>query len=76
MIAIAIDGPAGAGKSTVARKLAHELGYLYVDTGALYRAIALYMTAHEVDIDSEASVEPMLGGVKPVSYTHLRAHET
>ncbi|MCI9159608.1 MAG: (d)CMP kinase [Anaerotruncus sp.] len=64
MIAIAIDGPAGAGKSTVARKLAHELGYLYVDTGALYRAIALYMTAHEVDIDSEASVEPMLGGVK------------
>ena len=51
MIAIAIYGPAGAGKSTVARKLAHELGYLYVDTGALYREIALYMTAHEVDFD-------------------------
>jgi cytidylate kinase len=37
---IAIDGPAGVGKSTVARLLARELGYLYLDTGALYRAIA------------------------------------
>ncbi|HEY8414578.1 MAG TPA: (d)CMP kinase, partial [Thermaerobacter sp.] len=38
---IAIDGPAGAGKSTVARRLAAELGYLYVDTGAMYRAMTL-----------------------------------
>lgn len=43
MISIAIDGPAGAGKSTIARRVAQELGYLYVDTGALYRAIALHM---------------------------------
>ena len=43
MIAIAIDGPGGAGKSTMARALAKELGYIYVDTGALYRAIGLYM---------------------------------
>ncbi len=42
MISIAIDGPGGAGKSTLARRLAKELGYLYVDTGALYRAIGLY----------------------------------
>lgn len=42
MVSIAIDGPGGAGKSTIARRLARELGYIYVDTGALYRAIGLY----------------------------------
>lgn len=42
MTAIAIDGPAGAGKSTIARAMARELGYIYVDTGALYRAVGLY----------------------------------
>ena len=41
-INIAIDGPAGAGKSTIARQLARELSYIYVDTGAMYRAMALY----------------------------------
>ncbi|MCR5715858.1 MAG: (d)CMP kinase [Lachnospiraceae bacterium] len=40
---IAIDGPAGAGKSTIARKVARELGYIYVDTGAMYRAMAYFM---------------------------------
>lgn len=39
---IAIDGPAGAGKSTIAKRLAKELDYIYVDTGAMYRAMALY----------------------------------
>ena len=42
-INVAIDGPAGAGKSTIARMLARELDYIYVDTGAMYRAMALYM---------------------------------
>lgn len=42
MVSVAIDGPAGAGKSTLARALAAELGYIYVDTGAMYRAIGLY----------------------------------
>ena len=42
MVSVAIDGPAGAGKSTLARRLAAELGYIYVDTGAMYRAIGLY----------------------------------
>ncbi len=41
---IAIDGPAGAGKSTIARKVASQLGFIYVDTGAMYRAMALYLT--------------------------------
>ena len=39
---IAIDGPAGAGKSTIAKKAAADLGFIYVDTGAMYRALALY----------------------------------
>lgn len=44
---IAIDGPAGAGKSSIAKKVSAELGYIYVDTGALYRAIALYLTENK-----------------------------
>ena len=40
---IAIDGPAGAGKSTIARRLAKELGYYYVDTGAIYRTVAYFL---------------------------------
>ena len=57
MISIAIDGPAGAGKSTLSRKAAEKLGYIYVDTGALYRAVGLklsqagYGNSHECDID-------------------------
>ena len=56
---IAIDGPAGAGKSTIAKMVSKELGYIYVDTGALYRTIALYLTENDIadeDID-EASLE-------------------
>ena len=45
---VAIDGPAGAGKSSIARELAAELGFIYVDTGALYRAIALYIQQHNL----------------------------
>ena len=47
---IAIDGPAGAGKSTIARSAARNLGFLYVDTGAMFRAIALYLMRNEVNI--------------------------
>ena len=48
MIKIAIDGPSGAGKSTVSKALAKKLGYIYVDTGAMYRAIALYLLRNGV----------------------------
>lgn len=53
---IAIDGPAGAGKSTIAKAVAKELGYIYVDTGAMYRAIALYILENSIDVDNEESV--------------------
>jgi cytidylate kinase len=53
MASIAIDGPAGAGKSTIAKKVAKELGFIYVDTGAMYRAIAYYMVTNQVDIEDE-----------------------
>ena len=53
---IAIDGPAGAGKSTIARKIAGELGFIYVDTGAMYRAMALFFIQNEVDASDEESV--------------------
>ena len=46
---IAIDGPAGAGKSTIAKKVAKKLGFIYVDTGAMYRAMALYLIRNGVD---------------------------
>ncbi|WP_028520837.1 (d)CMP kinase [Ruminococcus flavefaciens] len=56
-INIAIDGPAGAGKSTIAKMVSKELGYIYVDTGALYRTIALYITENDIaDEDIEASL--------------------
>lgn len=53
-INIAIDGPSGAGKSTLARRIAAKLGYVYVDTGAMYRAIAYYM--HTKNADSTADI--------------------
>jgi len=55
-INIAIDGPAGAGKSTIAKKLAEELSYVYIDTGAMYRAMALYFLEHQVDAENEEKI--------------------
>ncbi len=54
---IAIDGPSGAGKGTVARALAHELGYRHVDTGAMYRAVAWLATYNGIDLADESAVE-------------------
>lgn len=53
---IAIDGPAGAGKSTIAKKAAKELSYVYVDTGAMFRAMALYCIRNGVDKEDESAV--------------------
>ena len=53
---IAIDGPAGAGKSTIAKKLAEKLGFVYIDTGAMYRAMAYYYMNKEIDIDDKEAV--------------------
>jgi len=61
--AIAIDGPGGAGKSTVAKELARALGFTYVDTGAMYRAVAYFCIANGVDTNDEASVEKTLSAI-------------
>lgn len=53
---IAIDGPAGAGKSTIAKLVAEKLGYIYVDTGAMYRAIALFLIKGGISADNENEV--------------------
>lgn len=54
---IAIDGPAGAGKSTIAKRLAKELGFIYIDTGAMYRAMGYYFAVNKgIDLDNEAEV--------------------
>jgi len=53
---IAVDGPAGAGKSTIAKLVAKKMNLIYVDTGAMYRAMALYMLKQNVDINDETAV--------------------
>lgn len=63
MINIAIDGPAGAGKSTVAKGAAKKLGYIYVDTGALYRTIALACTRENIDLTDEESVKSVVSKI-------------
>ena len=57
---IAIDGPAGAGKSTIAKRVSAELSFIYVDTGAMYRAIALYLLRKEIRTDDSEIVKKAL----------------
>ncbi|MDF2590515.1 MAG: cmk [Anaerocolumna sp.] len=54
---IAIDGPAGAGKSTIAKSIAKKLEFIYVDTGAMYRAMALFMIKQNIDFDNKDDIE-------------------
>lgn len=61
--AIAIDGPAGAGKSTVAKRAAKELGFIYVDTGAMYRAMAVYFMENGIDTEDEKAVDRCLDSI-------------
>ncbi len=64
MIQIAIDGPSGAGKSTLAKAIAARLGYIYVDTGAMYRAIGLHMSRCGIDPHDADAVTPELDNIK------------
>ncbi len=59
-ISVAIDGPAGSGKSTAAKEISKELGYIYVDTGAMYRSVALYCIHNGIDTKNQISVESIL----------------
>ena len=63
-ISIAIDGPAGAGKSTLAKSISGKLGYVYVDTGALYRTIGYYVYNKEIDPKNAAAVAAVLPEIK------------
>ncbi len=63
-VSVAIDGPAGAGKSTIARQIAGQLGYLYVDTGAIYRTVGLYALRKGVDPHSKGEVVSLLDGLQ------------
>ena len=56
---IAIDGPAGAGKSTIAKKIASELGFIYVDTGAMYRAMGLFFFKNKADVNNERQISDL-----------------
>lgn len=61
MINIAIDGPAGAGKSTIAKAVAKRLGIIYLDTGAMYRSVAYFMLKRGIDVTDEEKVGEALG---------------
>ncbi len=64
MAVITIDGPAGAGKSTIAKELARRLGFTYLDTGAMYRAVALAAKKNKVPLDDEKSLSALLKRIK------------
>ncbi len=63
-IAVAIDGPSGAGKSTISKIIAQELGFIYVDTGAIYRTVGLYMKRVGADLTDETKVESFLEDIR------------
>lgn len=64
MFAVALDGPSGAGKSSIAKTVAKELGFVYVDTGALYRTIGLYLLEHGLDPKDPAQAELALPEIR------------
>jgi CMP/dCMP kinase len=61
---IAIDGPVGSGKSTLARRVAELMGYVYIDTGAMYRAVALKALRRGLALDAEAELEALVGATR------------
>jgi cytidylate kinase len=77
-ISIAIDGPAAAGKSTIAKRIARNLNYVYIDTGAMYRCVAFYALKNKVDFHDERKVSDLLNDISiqmcPDGTVHLN-HE-
>ena len=69
MYSIAIDGPAGAGKSTIAKTIAKKLEFIYVDTGAMYRAMALYFIRSQIDYTDETAIDAACKDIR-VSITY------
>ena len=69
---IAIDGPAGAGKSTIAKKLAADLGYVYVDTGAMYRAMAYYFLQNHIDASDEQAIAAACPAYLPPEFPYQK----
>ena len=61
---ITIDGPSGVGKSTISRKIADSLGFTYLDTGAMYRAVGLYLQRHDVDLADEKAISAALATIR------------
>ncbi|MGN1423666.1 MAG: (d)CMP kinase [Oscillospiraceae bacterium] len=64
LVSVAIDGPVGAGKSSIARTAAQRLGFIYADTGALYRSVGLFCHRNGVDMTDPAAIAGMLGSIK------------
>ena len=64
MFSVALDGPAGAGKSTIAKKAAEKLGFIYIDTGAMYRTIGLACIKSGIDLTDAQAVVGMLPSIK------------
>ena len=72
---VAIDGPAGAGKSTIARAVAKKKGFIYVDTGAMYRAMALFMLREGVDPADAAAIADVRRQISPFNmWTENRSY--
>lgn len=74
MISIAIDGPSGAGKSTLARTLSEKLGYLYLDTGAIYRTVALSIMKKGVNVRDEETVISLIPSIN-IEIKHIEGKQ-
>lgn len=72
---VAIDGPAGAGKSTIAKLISREMGYIYVDTGAMYRAMAVYFSKNKVNPEDESAINEAVKNVNiKIEYQNGEQH--
>jgi len=74
IFSIAVDGPAGAGKSTIAKNIAKKLGITYIDTGAMYRAVGLYCKQNNISLEDTESIINHLDGIN-ITIEHIDAHQ-